>query len=42
MDANLSWIKAYVPDLNASDQEILDALLFPEPRARDSIALIKT
>ena len=26
MDANLSWIKAYVPDLNASDQEILDAL----------------
>ena len=26
MDANLNWLKVYVPDLNASDQEILDAL----------------
>ncbi|WP_035768180.1 phenylalanine--tRNA ligase subunit beta [Butyrivibrio sp. NC2002] len=26
MDASLSWIKAYVPDLNVSDQEFLDAL----------------
>ena len=26
MNASLSWIKAYVPDLNCTDQEFFDAM----------------